>query len=126
MLAYQWAADLEKAIASPARASEYGAAAEKLKSTILVSDWDASRGIFADQPSHKTYSQQVNTLAVLAHLVPAEQARGIVQKIVNDNSLAQASIYFRSYMNATLREVGLGGESLRVCWGPGEKCWETD
>jgi hypothetical protein len=114
VLAYQWAADLEKALASPARASEYGAAAEKLKSTILVSDWDAARGIFADQPSHKTYSQQVNTLAVLAHIVPKEQARRIVQKIVNDNSLAQASIYFRAYMNATLREVGLGGEYLQM------------
>lgn len=112
VLAYQWAADVEQALGSPARAGEYGTAAEELKSTVLVSDWDAARGIFADQPSHKTYSQQVNTLAVLAHIVSPEQARGIVQKIVNDNSLAQASIYFRAYMNATLREVGLGGEYL--------------
>jgi hypothetical protein len=114
VLAYQWAADLEKSLASRARASEYRAAAEKLKATVLVSDWDAARGIFADQPSHRTYSQQANTLAVLARIVPPEQARGIVQKVVNDNSLAQASIYFRAYMNATLREVGLGGEYLAM------------
>ena len=114
VLAYQWAADLEEALASPARAGEYREAAEKLKSTVLVSDWDATRGIFADQPSHRTYSQQVNTLAVLAHVVPNEQARGIIQKIVNDTSLAQASIYFRAYMNSTLREVGLGSQYLEM------------
>ncbi|HJY05607.1 MAG TPA: alpha-L-rhamnosidase C-terminal domain-containing protein, partial [Bryobacteraceae bacterium] len=114
VLAYQWAADLEEALASPARAGEYREAAEKLKSTVLVSAWDATRGIFADQPSHRTYSQQVNTLAVLAHVVPNEQARGIIQKIVNDTSLAQASIYFRAYMNSTLREVGLGSQYLEM------------
>ena len=51
---------------------------------------------------------------MLAHVVPNEQARGIIQKIVNDTSLAQASIYFRAYMNSTLREVGLGSQYLEM------------
>src|SRR5581483_5551954 len=70
LLAYQWAVDLERTFGSPALASEYASAAERLKSTIVASDWDSSRGLFADQPSHRSYSQQVNTLAVLAHLFP--------------------------------------------------------
>jgi hypothetical protein len=70
--------------------------------------------LFADQPSHKTYSQQVNTLAVLAQVVEGEQARAVVEKTLSDSSLAQSSIYFRAYTNATLREVGLGDRYLSV------------
>src|SRR5260370_10249596 len=80
LLAYQWAADLESAIGSKALSGEYKGAAEKLKAAIVATDWDAARGLFADQPSHRTYSQQVNTLAVLADIVPRKQAGSIIGK----------------------------------------------
>ncbi|MGI9070630.1 MAG: family 78 glycoside hydrolase catalytic domain [Bryobacteraceae bacterium] len=112
LLAYQWAADLETAIGNRALGDEYKAAAGKLKAAVLATDWDPTRGLFADQPSHRTYSQQVNTLAVLAGVVPPEQARSVVEKVTNDASLAQSSIYFRAYTNATLRKVGLGDRYL--------------
>jgi alpha-L-rhamnosidase len=112
LLAYQWAADLESAIGNRALGDEYKAAAGKLKSAVLATDWDPTRGSFADQPSHRTYSQQVNTLAVLAGVVPSQQARSVVEKVITDASLAQSSIYFRAYTNATLRKVGLGDRYL--------------
>lgn len=112
LLAYQWAADLERALGSKALGSEYEAAGAQLKTTVLATDWDSARGMFADQPSHRTYSQQANTLAVLAHVVPREQGRSIMEKVIGDSSLAQSSIYFRAYTNATLREVGLGDKYL--------------
>ena len=112
LLAYGWAADLEKTFGSNAISDEYARSEESLKATILKTDWDASRGIFADQPSHRTYSQQVNTLAVLAHVVTGEQARSVVEKLFADTTLAQSSIYFRAYTNASLREVGLGDRYL--------------
>jgi hypothetical protein len=112
LLACQWAVDLESAFGSKALAGEYEATAERLKAVILATDWDPARGLFADQPSHRTYSQQVNTLAVLAGIVPRQQARSIVEKVMSDPSLAQSSIYFRAYTNATLRKVGLGDRYL--------------
>jgi hypothetical protein len=81
---------------------------------IKSTDWDAAHGLFADQPSHTSYSQQVNTLAVLAHLAHAAEGRSIMQRILSDASLAQSSIYFRAYTNAALREVGLGDRYLAV------------
>jgi hypothetical protein len=108
LMAYQWAADLESAFGLPALAAEDTAQAQKLKATILETDWDSSRGLFADQPSHQTYSQHANTLAVLAHVVTGDQARQVVDKIFADKTLTQSTIYFRAYTNATLREVGLG------------------
>ena len=83
-----------------------------MKATVLATDWDKARGLFADQPEHRTYSQQVNTLAVLAHVLPEPQARSVLEKTISDMSLAQCSVYFRAYMNAALREVGLGDKYL--------------
>ncbi len=114
LLAYQWATDLEQAFGSKALAAEYQAAAARLKRTIIATDWDGTRGLFADQPSHRTYSQQVNTLAVLAQIVPRDQGRSVMEKVVSDVTLAQSSIYFRAYTNATLREIGMGNRYLSM------------
>ncbi|MBV9268769.1 MAG: family 78 glycoside hydrolase catalytic domain [Acidobacteriaceae bacterium] len=114
LLAYQWAADLENALGDKALSEEDTAAAQQLSDTIGKTDWDDGRQLFADQPSHRTYSQQVNTLAVLAHVITGEQARAVIEKTIGDGSLAQCSIYFRAYLNATLREVGLGDRYLEM------------
>jgi len=114
LLAYQWAAELEQTFGSKALGDEYQRAAERLRGTIIATDWDNARGLFADQPEHRTYSQQVNTLAVLAHVVPQPQARSVLEKTISDMSLAQCSIYFRAYMNAALRDVGLGDKYLEM------------
>ena len=111
-LAYSWAADLERAMGSKALAEEYAASAKQLKDTVLATDWDETRGLFADQPSHKSFSQHVNTLAIMAHLLPREKAKAVMERTLSDKSLAQASIYFRAYTNGALREVGLGDRYL--------------
>jgi hypothetical protein len=107
-LAYDWAADLEKSVGNAGLAESYRAEATKLKAWVLHNDWDAARGLFADQPSHRTWSQHANTLAVLAHLTPRAQGRAILEKTIGDRTLAPVSIYYRAYLNAALREVGLG------------------
>ncbi|HEY7209750.1 MAG TPA: alpha-L-rhamnosidase C-terminal domain-containing protein [Bryobacteraceae bacterium] len=113
LLAYGWAADLERAFGSSALSAEYVQAADRLRKTIPTLDWDQAAGLFADQPSHRTYSQQVNTLAILAHVVPAGQERALMQKILTDPKLAQSSIYFRAYTNAALRDAGLGDQYIQ-------------
>jgi hypothetical protein len=114
LLAYRWAADLDAALGSGSLAAEYRTAGDQLAATIRKTDWDDTRGLFADQPLHRTWSQQVNTLAVLAHVTQGTEARKVVEQIFSDKALAQSSIYFRAYTNAALREVGLGSKYLSV------------
>ncbi len=114
LLGYQWATELEGALGSKALSDEYRGSASQLQTAVQQMDWDAQRGLYADQPSHQTYSQQVNTLAVLAHVVQSAQARALVEKIFSDPAVAQSSIYFRAYTNAALREVGLGSRYLEA------------
>jgi hypothetical protein len=112
LLAYQWAADLEQSEGDASLAAEDESAAARLRQTILNTDWDAVRGLFADQPEHLTYSQQANTLAVLAHIVSGDRAKFIMEKVIEDRTLAQSSIYFLAYTNAALREAGLGSRYI--------------
>ncbi len=133
LLAYNWAADLESALGLPAMGSVYRDRAGNLKTTVVQRDFDSARDLFADQPSHRTYSQQVNTLAALAKLLPDEQLRSVMEKTISDKSLAQSSIYFRAYTNAALREAGLGDRYIemlgpwRAMLGQGLTTWaETD
>jgi hypothetical protein len=111
-LAYDWGAAIESAVGNSGMAEMYRGKAAKLKAWVVAKDWDAARGLFADQPSHRTWSQHANTLALLAHLVPPTQGRAVFEKMIADPKLAQASIYFRAYTNAALREVGLGDRYL--------------
>ncbi len=112
VLAYQWASELEKAFGDPLLSERYGQAAQKLKETVRNTDWDRSRQIFADQPSHRTYSQQVNTLAVLAGIQPKAQARDVLLRALSQPGLEQSSIYFQAYTNAALAKVGEGARYL--------------
>lgn len=112
LLAYDWAADLEGALGDKALAQEDRAAASQIRTTIRSTDWDAARRLFADEPTHTTYSQQTNTLAVLAHVATGEEAKAVVGRMLSDKTLTQSSIYFLAYTNATLREVGLGDRYL--------------
>jgi alpha-L-rhamnosidase len=111
-MAYDWGAAIEAVVGNAGMAEMDRGKAARLKAFVLAKDWDAARGLFADQPSHRTWSQQANTLALLAHLAPPTQGRAVFEKMIADPSLAQASIYYRAYTNAALREVGLGDRYL--------------
>jgi hypothetical protein len=113
-MAYDWAADLEKSVGNAGLADADRAQAAKLKAFVVKNDWDAGRGLFADQPSHRTWSQHAQTLAILSHAVPPAQGKAIYEKMMADTSLEPASIYYRAYLNAALREVGLGDRYLEM------------
>ncbi len=64
--------------------------------------------MFADQQPHSTYSQQVNTLALLAGLVPVSARAHVADALVSDSHLTQSTIYFAAYTQAALRDSGMG------------------
>ena len=112
-LAYDWAADLEKAFGDDLLAFRYRTAASRLRETIRATDWDPARQIFADQPEQRTYSQQVNTLAALAEVLPPAQAHDALLRALADPSLEHSSIYFQAYTNEALANIGEGATYLQ-------------
>ena len=89
--------------------------------------WDAGRGLLADTPARKRFSQQTNILALLAGAAPAGQAKPLLDRIlamprpsIQDagrkgtgfEGVARASVYFRFYLSRALEALGEGERYL--------------
>lgn len=114
MLAYQWASEMEDKLGSATLFVQDRAAAQDLRRIIRESYFDPARGLIADTPAKQEFSQQANSLAVIAHVFEDRQAREVMEKVVSDHSLVQASIYFRAYVNEALLRAGLGDRYLEM------------
>ncbi len=100
------AADIEDAIGSKSQATEDRALADKLVASAQAKSWDAQKGLFTDAPENKVFSQQTNTLALLANAVPEAQRADVMKRILTDRSLIQASFYFRFYVDEAMQQTG--------------------
>lgn len=112
LLALDWAADLEESLGSKRQAAEFREEAARLRATIRRIYWDSSKGLFADTPSKKEFSQQANSLAVLARAIEGEDARKLVNRLLTDSSLTQCTYYFRHYLHSAVNQVGEGDRYL--------------
>ncbi|GAB3534106.1 hypothetical protein GCM10027443_20720 [Pontibacter brevis] len=112
LLAYQEAASLEKAVGLPAFAQQYEQKINTLKQTVKNLYWDAGKGMFADTPDKRYFSQHTNTLAVLGGVVEEEEARQLMEKVLSDQAVTQASIYFKYYLHQAVAKAGLGDRYL--------------
>lgn len=113
LMAYQVARKLESDLGSETIANSYLERASQLKKTIIQKYWDHNRELLADTPERDVFSQHANILAILTDLVSDEEAEKMAEKILSDKDLAQASIYFRFYLNRAIVKAGLGNRYLK-------------
>jgi hypothetical protein len=62
----------------------------------------------------KEFSQQTNSLAVLARAIEGESARALVNRILGDSSITQCTYYFRHYLHSAVNQVGEGDRYLEL------------
>jgi hypothetical protein len=108
----QRAADLEEALGQPAEGARYRALAAKLVAAVRAHCWDERRGLFAETPEKKMFGQQANALAVLTGAAGPTERRALMERVLSDGSLLQASFYFRFYVDEAMRESGLAGRYI--------------
>jgi hypothetical protein len=111
LLAYDWAADLESALGSPALAQQYRQSGAELRRTILRL-YGKPGELFADTPQRTAFSQHTNALAILAGVVEGDAARQVLARTLSDPTLAQASVYFRHYLHSAVNKAGEGDRYL--------------
>jgi alpha-L-rhamnosidase len=109
---YQWAADMERALGSNALAGEYSQRAAALAQTVRTLYWDSSRGLFADTPEKKSFSQHPNAFAIVTGLLKGEDAGAVAARLIEDKSLTESTIYFRYYVHTAMLKAGLGDRFL--------------
>jgi hypothetical protein len=103
----QNAADLERYFGYPEMAARYEAKVKALKPVLRALYWDAGRGLYADTEVHDKYSQHANSLAILAGM---GDATAVSNKLLIDQDLAPASIYFKYYLHLALTKAGKGND----------------
>ncbi|MEA5258827.1 alpha-L-rhamnosidase N-terminal domain-containing protein [Arcicella aquatica] len=96
---YETYGDKEKAI-------YYRTLADLLSKSSYEQCWDATKNEVADTPDKKAFSQHANIFAILANAVPKANEKAIMDKILNDPSLTQATFYFRFYLTQALKKTG--------------------
>jgi hypothetical protein len=113
------AADLEKSLGDPEFAVRDQARAAHVRSSLFNKCWNAQRGLIADNPAQKNFSQQANILAILYDVVPKERQQEVLRRMLlidpgtTPDGVLSASYYFRFYLARALDHAGLADEYLR-------------
>jgi hypothetical protein len=112
------AAELEQAVGDPVFAQRYKARAAHVREGLLSQCWSEQRGLMAETPDKKGFSQQANMLAVLYDVVPKDRQREVMRKVLaiepgtTPDGVLSASYYFRFYLARALDHAGMGDEYL--------------
>lgn len=109
---YQLSSVMERNLGVAGMADYYDHYAELLKQTIVKKYWDADKKMFADNIDKDSYSQHANVWAILTGVVSGDDAKSLLERIMNDKDIAQSSIYFLYYLNQAMFKVGLGNDYL--------------
>jgi hypothetical protein len=110
------AADLEKALGDPALAERYQARAAHVRSGLYEKCWSTTRGLLADTPDQKRFSQQANILGVLYDVIPREGQQQVLRQMLaidpgtTPDGVLSASYYFRFYLARALDHAGMADD----------------
>jgi alpha-L-rhamnosidase len=112
------AAEMEKSMGDAEWGGHYSSRAEHVRSGLREKCWDAGRGLIADNPGLKNFSQQTNVLAVLFDVVPKEDQQAVLKKMLSlepgthPDGMLSCSYYFRFYLARALDHAGMGDDYL--------------
>jgi len=112
------AAGLEAALGDPTLATRYQSRAAHVRTGLYDKCWSASRGLIADNPDQKVFSQQANILGVLYDVIPQDRQQEVLKQMLaiepgtTPNGTLSASYYFRFYLARALDHAGMADEYL--------------
>ena len=112
-LAMRSAAAVERALGNELQAKYWEEKSEKLKQAIIKAFWDEARGIFADTPAKKDFSEHAQALALLGDVLPADKAETVFRHLVEDEDLKRCTVYFSYYLFETYFKFGRGDLFLK-------------
>ena len=123
--ALRYAAELESTFGDQVRAQRYREAANRAVNAVRKLCWNNTYGLIADTPAQKHYSQHANILGVWLDVIPREQQKDVLNKIlsVSDSGftstgsvpeMTKATYYFRFYLARALDHAGMGDQYLNL------------
>lgn len=113
------ASDLEQHLGDSVLAGRYRNRAIHVRDGLRQKCWNPSRGLLADNPDQRVFTQQANILAVLYDVAPKDRHQEILRQMAaiepgkNPDGILSASYYFRFYLARALEHAGLADEYLK-------------
>ena len=108
LLALDAASRMERELGEPSVADIYDRIAGNIRTGFEERYWDAGRGLYADTYTRGSFSQHVNSMAVLAGIATGNRARDIMHRCLAFEDITETTIYFCYYFNLALKKAGLG------------------
>lgn len=93
----------------PDDAAKYARISEEIKQGTMRKCWDETKGLLADSPAKKQFSQHANVWLPLCNIIPAEAQPAFIQKLLVTPDLIQCTLYYRFYLFEAMRHAGLSG-----------------
>lgn len=113
VLAMRSAAVAERALGNELQAAYWDGRREKLARKIVETFWDEKRGLLADTPAKKDFSEHAQCLALIGDLLPKDKAASAFKHLVEDKDLSRCTVYFSYYLFETYFKFGRGDLFLK-------------
>jgi alpha-L-rhamnosidase len=104
----QQAATLFNYFGRQERAMHYTRIAAALSNGTYRHCFDAGKGMMANTPDKNSFSQHAGIMGVLTGAVPETQRKAVMEKVLYDSTLSQATFYYRFYLTLALKKAGMG------------------
>ena len=88
-------------------AGHYRQLAAELNAATYRQCYDVKKGLMANTPLKNTFSQHASIMAVLTGCVSKTEMKSVMQKVLADTTLSQATFYYRFYLNRALKKAGM-------------------
>ena len=107
------------------RAQRYREAESRAVNAVRKLCWNNASGLIADTPAQKHFSQHANILGVWLDVIPREQQKDVLNKILSVSDpgftstgpvpeMTKATYYFRFYLARALEHAGMGDQYLNL------------
>ncbi len=123
--ALRYGAELESTFGDSVRAQRYRDAESRAVNAVRKLCWNNAPGLIADTPAQKHFSQHANILGVWLDVIPREQQKDVLNKILSVSDpgfmstgsvpeMTKATYYFRFYLARALEHAGMGDQYLNL------------
>lgn len=102
------AAELFKYFGYQNQTNEQMALANELIKNTYSLCYNKENGLLADTPDQTSYSQHAGIWAILTNAVPPANVKTFMTRVLDDQSIAQTTYYYRFYLNAALKKADMG------------------
>ena len=89
------------------QAKNYQLLAAKIGSRTYELCFDKTKGVMANTPELRAYSQHASIMGVLTNAIPKDQHQAVMSRVLADKTLGPVTFYYRFYLNQALKAADM-------------------